>query len=183
MAYLVNAAQVCSAGSRLFVQEDIYDEIVEMCAELYRNVKVGLPWDENSEMGSLSYRSHFDEVMSRLEDGLSQGARLACGGHQLFSNGMEKGLFMEPTLLADVTNDMRVAQEEIFGPILVAIKFKDEADVLRMANDSKYGLSGAVFTKDINRAIRVCQTGVGNRKNVDQCLRRHQNHRRSVWRI
>ena len=155
MAYLVNAAQVCSAGSRLFVQEDIYDEIVEMCAELYRNVKVGLPWDENSEMGSLSYRSHFDEVMSRLEDGLSQGARLACGGHQLFSNGMEKGLFMEPTLLADVTNDMRVAQEEIFGPILVAIKFKDEADVLRMANDSKYGLSGAVFTKDINRAIRV----------------------------
>lgn len=155
MAYLVNAAQVCSAGSRLFIQEDIYDEIVEMCGELYSNVKVGLPWEETSQMGALTYQQHYDEVWARLQDGLEQGARLVCGGRKLTEDGLNKGLYMAPTLLADVTNDMRVAQEEIFGPVLVAIKFKDEEDVLRMANDSKYGLSGAVFTQDITRAIRV----------------------------
>lgn len=157
MAYLVNAAQVCSSGSRLFVHEDIYDEIVEMCAQLYRGVKVGLPWETDSQMGPLCYKKHFDSVMDYINIGLGEGARLACGGRNPTENGMEKGLFLEPTLLADVANDMRVAQEEIFGPVLVAIKFKDEADVLRMANESKYGLSGAVYTRDINRAFRVAR--------------------------
>jgi len=156
-AYLVNAAQVCSAGSRLFIQEDIYDEIVEMGVELFNSIKVGLPWEKDSQMGALCYKRHFDSVMEYLNIGLSEGARLACGGKKITENGLDKGYFMRPTLLADVTNDMRVAREEIFGPILSAIKFKDEEDVLRMANDNKYGLSGAVYTRDLNRAFRIAR--------------------------
>lgn len=156
-AYLCNAAQVCSAGSRLFVHKDIYDEIVEMCAELYQSFKVGLPWEESSQMGALTYKQHYEKVLEYLKSGIEQGARVVCGGKIPDDPALKNGLFLEPTLLADVTNDMRVAQEEIFGPILCAIKFDSEEDVLRMANDSKYGLSGAVFTKDINRALRVAR--------------------------
>lgn len=156
-AYLVNAAQVCSAGDRLFIHEDIYDEILEMAVELYDSIKVGLPWEKDSQMGALCYKGHFDSVMEYLNIGLAEGARLACGGAKVTENGLDKGYFMRPTILADVTNDMRVAREEIFGPILVAIKFKDEEDVLRMANDNSYGLSGAVYTRDLNRAIRVAR--------------------------
>lgn len=156
-AYLYNNAQICSAGDRLFIHEDIYDEILQMAIELYDSIKVGLPWEKDSQMGALCYKDHFDSVMEYLNIGLAEGARLACGGAKVTENGLDKGYFMRPTILADVTNDMRVAREEIFGPILVAIKFKDEEDVIRMANDNRYGLSGAVYTRELNRAIRVAR--------------------------
>lgn len=155
--YLEHNAQVCSAGSRLLIHESIYDEIVEMCAELYRGIKVGLPWMEDSQLGALTYQKHFEEVLDYVQSGLDEGATLVCGGHRITGNGLENGLFMEPALLANVTNEMKVAREEIFGPVLVAIKFKDEEDALRIANDSQYGLSGAVFTKDGARALRVAR--------------------------
>lgn len=155
--YLVNAAQVCSAGSRLLIHEDIYDEIVDMAKEIFEGVKVGLPWQDDSQMGALCYEKHFNNVLDYLKAGTDEGAQLVCGGKRLTEGGLDKGLFMAPALLADVTNDMVVAREEIFGPILVAIKFKDEEDALRIANDSTYGLSGAVYTNDINKALRVAR--------------------------
>ncbi|NLC10900.1 MAG: aldehyde dehydrogenase family protein [Firmicutes bacterium] len=156
-AFLVNAAQVCSAGSRLFLHEEIYDEILAMAVDLFNSIKVGLPWEEESQMGALCYKGHFEKVMNYVALGLAEGARLACGGTRVTENGLDKGNFMRPTILADVTNEMRVAREEIFGPVLVVIKFRDEEEVIRMANDNSYGLSGAVYTRDLNRAIRVAR--------------------------
>ena len=94
-------------------------------------------------------------MLKYVEIGKEEGARVACGGYRMIDNDLEKGAFMRPTLLVDVDNKMRIAQEEIFGPVAVIIKFKTEEEVIEMANDSEFGLAGAVWTKDINRALRV----------------------------
>lgn len=156
-AFLCNAGQVCSAGSRLFIQEEIYDQVVAETVKFFNSVKVGLPWEKDVQMGAITYKKHFEDVMDYIDLAVKEGATVACGGVKVTENGLDKGNFVRPTLLTNVTNDMRVAQEEIFGPVLCAIKFKTEDEVVKMANDSKYGLSGAVFTKDINKAFRVAR--------------------------
>lgn len=155
MGILFNQGQVCCAGSRIFVHEDIYDKFIAEAIEAFNNVKVGLPWEPDTQMGSQIYESHLQDILNYVEIGKSEGAKVACGGYRITENGLDKGCFMRPTLLVDVTNDMRVAQEEIFGPVGVVIKFKTEEEVIAMANDSEFGLGGAVWTKDINRAFRV----------------------------
>lgn len=155
MGILFNQGQVCCAGSRVFVHEDIYDQFVEEAAAAFNKVNVGLPWEEGTQMGALINETELNKVLSYVEIGKQEGARVACGGYRLVDNGLEKGAFMHPTLLVDVDNKMRVAQEEIFGPVAVVIKFKTEEEVIAMANDSIFGLGGAVWTKDINRAMRV----------------------------
>ena len=116
-----------------------------------------MPWEKDTQMGAQIYESHLKDILRDIDTGVKEGARIAVGGHRLTANGMDKGCFMEPTLLVDVKNDMKVAQEEIFGPVAVVIKFKTEEEVIKMANDNKYGLGGAVWTRDLNRAIRVCR--------------------------
>jgi aldehyde dehydrogenase (NAD+) len=98
-----------------------------------------------------------EKILSYVEVGKKEGAKVATGGYRLTEHGLDKGCFIAPTIFTDVDNKMRIAQEEIFGPVVCFIKFKDEAEVIKMANDSEYGLGGAVWTKDINRAIRVAR--------------------------
>ncbi len=154
---LWNQGQVCSAGSRVFIQEGIYDKLVEKLVEKFKAIKVGNPMDPNTVMGAQINKSQYEIVANYIDIGLKEGATLACGGHRITTPPLDKGYFFEPTILTNVTNDMRVAQEEIFGPVIVVIKFKDEEEVVKMANDSEFGLAGGVFTENINRAINVAR--------------------------
>lgn len=157
MGILFNQGQVCCAGSRAFVHESIYDKFLDAAVKAFEKVKVGLPWEKDTVMGAQVSENQLKKILSYIDIGRNEGAKVATGGTRLTGNSLEKGCFMRPTILADVDNHMRVAQEEIFGPVVCFIKFKDEDEVIKMANDSDYGLGGAVWTKDINRAFHVAR--------------------------
>jgi acyl-CoA reductase-like NAD-dependent aldehyde dehydrogenase len=157
LGILFNQGQVCCAGSRVFVQEGIYDEWVKKAVDAFNKVKVGDPLDPATQMGAIIYEGQMKKVLEYIEIAKREGARVIAGGERISSGGLDKGFFLRPTLLADVNNGMRVAREEIFGPVAAIIKFKTEDEVVAMANDSVYGLGGAVWTRDINKAIRVAR--------------------------
>ncbi|GKU82156.1 aldehyde dehydrogenase family protein [Niallia sp. NCCP-28] len=157
LGILFNQGQVCCAGSRIFIQEGIYDEFLAKMKQAFEQVKVGFPWEEDVKMGAQVNERQLQQILSYVKIGENEGARLVTGGCRLTDDGLEKGAFMAPTILADATNDMRIAQEEIFGPVATVIKFKTEEEVIELANQSEFGLGGAVFSRDINTALRVAR--------------------------
>jgi betaine-aldehyde dehydrogenase len=153
-AIFCNQGEVCSAGSRLLLQESIYDKFLERLVARAKKIVVGPGIEPATEMGPLISKEQLKRVLSYIEVGKSDGARLVCGGSRL-GGALVDGYFVEPTIFADCTRDMRIVREEIFGPVLAVLKFKDEADAISLANDCAYGLAGGVFSKDGARALRV----------------------------
>ncbi|MBV8366967.1 MAG: aldehyde dehydrogenase family protein [Candidatus Eremiobacteraeota bacterium] len=150
-----NAGQVCSAGSRLLLEDSIHDKFVKKLVERARAITVGDGFDENTEMGPLISKSHAQKVEDYIKTGVAEGAKLETGGHRPSGELGARGNFIEPTIFSNTKPDMRIVQEEIFGPVLVVQRFKDEAEAVKLANDTVYGLAGAVFTNDIAKAHRV----------------------------
>ena len=139
-----NAGQCCIAASRTYVHSSHYNEIVNKSIENVKNIRLGDPLDPKTEQGPLVSKEQYDRVMGYIEKGVKEGAKLVAGGKRYGS----KGYFVEPTIFADVTQDMTIAKEEIFGPVMCVLKYDNNEDVLKQANDSKYGLGAGVVSED-----------------------------------
>lgn len=146
-----NAGQVCVAPTRMFVHEDVYDEVVTLMGKATAALRIGDPLNPLTEIGPVVSDRQYSSVKEYIHLALNEGARLTTGGDTLEGSGY----FVEPTIFADVNNDMRIAREEVFGPVLSILPFKSEEDVIRMANDSAYDLSAAIWTSDVSKALRM----------------------------
>jgi len=155
MAAFANAGQVCTAGTRMFVERPIYEEFVSRVAEFGRKLRVGNGIDPTTQIGPLVSARQLERVTGYMEIGRGEGARAVSGGARLTEGALADGFFVAPTVFADVNNDMRIAREEIFGPVISAIPFDSVDEVIRLANATQFGLGGGVWTRDVGKAHLV----------------------------
>ena len=149
--------QSCIAGSRLLLQESIHDAFVEKLLAIAKTARMGDPMSPDTQIGPVTTRPQYEKVLGYIDIARKEGAKLLLGGGPATRAECGKGWFVEPTVFADVNNRMRIAQEEVFGPVLSVIKFKDEAEALAIANDVRFGLGAGVWTSDIGRAFRMSE--------------------------
>lgn len=154
-AIFLGAGQVCSAGSRVIVHESIVEDLKELLVKHAKQIIVGNGQDKGVQMGPVSSRQHMNKVLTMIQNAIDAGAELLTGGNQITSVPFQDGFFIEPTIFATNDDSLEIVQEEVFGPVLVIQTFKDEEHAIKLANGTKYGLAGAVFTKDFARAMRV----------------------------
>jgi acyl-CoA reductase-like NAD-dependent aldehyde dehydrogenase len=149
--------QSCSSTSRLFVHDSIYDEVVQHVIAKAEAIRIGDPFEWTTQMGAINSQAHLSKIESYVEIGKAEGARLVAGGKRPAGARFEKGFWFQPTVFADVRHDMRIAREEIFGPVLSILRWSDIDDAIEMANSVEYGLTAAVWTPDITNALRTAQ--------------------------
>jgi len=147
----------CFAGTRVLVQDKIYKEVAKKTAEIYGSLNVGNALSLKTNIGPLVTEEQMNKVLGYIESGKEEGATLLCGGYRLKEEELKDGFFIAPTVFSDVRNDMKIAREEIFGPVISIIPFSTEEEAIKIANDTIYGLAGGVMTKDKERAIRVAR--------------------------
>ena len=155
MGVFNNSGQVCAAGTRLFVERPVYEEVVQRIAAFGRELRIGPSLDADTQIGPLVSAKQYERVSSYLELGQQEGARLVAGGRKVTGGALDKGHFVEPTVFADVADEMRIARDEIFGPVASILSFDSFDEVISRANATRFGLAGGVWTRDISRAMEA----------------------------
>jgi len=158
MAVFANSGQICSAGTRLFVEARVYEEFVGRVAEFGRKLQVGNGLDPNTQIGPLVSEQQLERVTGYLALGQKEGAKALAGGGRVTEGALAKGYFVQPTVFANVQDNMRIAQEEIFGPVISAIKFTDMDELIRRANATTFGLGSGLWTRDVSKAVHVSKS-------------------------